>query len=61
MSIQALGWAMGVRDQLVLQGVQGRPRTPFLETTFSVYLDHHLVLILFVAFHVHLTDLPVIR
>lgn len=61
MSIQALGWAMEVGDQLVLQGVQGRLWTPFLETTFSVYLDHPLVLILFVALHVRLIDLPIIR
>lgn len=50
MSIQALG------QQLVLQGLHGwlgwcgiSLRPPCL-----VYLDHPLVLILFIAFHVHL-------
>lgn len=50
-SFQAL-WG----NQLVLQGVQGKLGWPgiSLRPPCLVYLDHPLVLILFVAFHVHL-------
>lgn len=52
--LQAEGLRLWMQNRLGWPGITLRP--PWL-----VYLDHPLVLILFVAFHVHLIDLSIIR
>lgn len=56
----AISWFCGQGLGVGMQGSLGWPGIS-LRPPCLVYLDHPLVLILFVAFHVHLIDLSVIR